>query len=309
MATILDNKTNTDADADANTNNESPTWRNYLEKYRLERNFIPDNFVNYKVSKLNDYMILHQLSGVVLSVSGGVDSAVTLGLLKRALDAKNSPIKKIWAISQPICSSAWALERAQELCAKFSVELITIDQTEIYKSLIGQIEKETDVKTNKFSGGQLKSYMRTPVNYFATQLLSQEGTPAVVIGTGNMDEDGYLAYFCKAGDGVVDIQLISDLHKNEVYLLGKHLGIPDSILSSAPSADLWDGQEDENELGFPYEFVEFFVGWYLKLSSTDRTHFVNSLTGESFNEFSIFRTKCESVHDRNKHKLVGVVNL
>lgn len=58
--------------------------------------------------------------------------------------------------------------------------------------------------------------MRTPVGFYAAQLLSQNGTPAIVVGTGNKDEDGYLFYFCKAGDGVADIQLIADLHKSEV---------------------------------------------------------------------------------------------
>ena len=59
----------------------------------------------------------------------------------------------------------------------------------------------------------------------------------MVMGTGNHDEDGYLGYFCKAGDGVVDVQLIADLHKSEVFKVGALLGVPQSILSSPPSAD------------------------------------------------------------------------
>ena len=292
-----------------NENHTKQNWREFLDKYRLERNFVPNNFVNNKVSKLNDYMNLHNLSGVVLSVSGGVDSAVTLGLLKKAMGVENSPIKKILAISQPIHSSTWALNRAQELCAKFNVKLVIIDQTELHTSLSDIIETKTNIKANKFSGGQLKSYMRTPVNYYGAQLLSQEGFPAVVIGTGNMDEDGYLAYFCKAGDGVVDIQLISDLHKSEVYSLGKFLDIPSSILDAAPSADLWDDHKDEDELEFPYEFVEFFTGWFLNQPTSIKASFMDSLETTSFDEFSIFKSKCEAVHNRNKHKLKGVVNL
>lgn len=64
-----------------------------------------------------------------------------------------------------------------------------------------------------------------------------------MLGTGNHDEDGYLGYFCKAGDGVVDVQLISDLHKSEVFKVGAELGVPESILRSPPSADLWDGSD------------------------------------------------------------------
>eukprot|EP00957_Ditylum_brightwellii_P197159 15021551-Ditylum_brightwellii.AAC.1 len=85
------------------------------------------------------------------------------------------------------------------------------------------------------------------------------------MGTGNQDEDGYLAYFCKAGDGVVDVQLISDLHKSEVYTVSKALGVPEATVVAPPSADLWDGQTDEDELGFTYDFIELFTGAYLPL--------------------------------------------
>ncbi|KAA6358954.1 MAG: NAD+ synthase (glutamine-hydrolysing), partial [Streblomastix strix] len=54
--------------------------------------------------------------------------------------------------------------------------------------------------------------------------------------------------FCKAGDGVADIQLIADLHKSEVFAVSKALNIPKSVLEAAPSADLWEGQTDEDEL-------------------------------------------------------------
>ena len=110
----------------------------------------------------------------------------------------------------------------------------------------------------KFANGQLKSYMRTPINYYTAQLLSAKGYPAIVLGTGNKDEDLYLCYFCKAGDGVVDVQLISDLHKSEVFQVGRLLGVPHHILEAPPSADLWEGQTDENELG------EFFIFLFIK---------------------------------------------
>ncbi|KNC85971.1 NAD+ synthetase [Sphaeroforma arctica JP610] len=64
----------------------------------------------------------------------------------------------------------------------------------------------------------------------------------------------------QAGDGVVDVQLISDLHKSEVFKVGHELGVPKSTLEAAPSADLWDGQEDEEELGFTYDFIELYTG-------------------------------------------------
>jgi len=285
------------------------TWSEFLRLYREKRRFSTKYFVRSKVKKLNEYLGKHKLSGAVLSVSGGVDSALTLALLKRTAELPNSNLKKIWAISQPIHSSDWALIRAKELCEKMGIELNIIDQTDLYDNITKQVTSVTDVKENKFSGGQLRSYMRTPINYYCAQLLSQKGYPAIVIGTGNMDEDGYLAYFCKAGDGVVDVQLITDLHKSEVFKCAEYLDVPDSIVKAKPSADLWDGQEDEEELGFTYDFIEFYTGMYLKMSEEGKEDFITRLSDDSYSEFMQFEERCVSIHNRNKHKTSGVINL
>ena len=130
-----------------------------------------------------------------------------------------------------------------------------------------------------------------------------------MLGTGNHDEDGYLGYFCKAGDGVVDVQLISDLHKSEVFKVGAELGVPESILRSPPSADLWDGQTDEEELGVSYDFVELYTGWYLRQSEEDQKAFVESMDEETLKEWNHYKDICETVHRRNAHKLNGPMNL
>eukprot|EP00656_Telonema_subtile_P007746 TRINITY_DN13632_c0_g1_i1.p2 TRINITY_DN13632_c0_g1~~TRINITY_DN13632_c0_g1_i1.p2 ORF type:complete len:152 (-),score=45.73 TRINITY_DN13632_c0_g1_i1:63-518(-) len=151
--------------------------------------------------------------------------------------------------------------------------------------------------------------MRTPVGYYVAQLYSQEGNPAIVMGTGNQDEDGYLAYFCKAGDGVVDVQMISDLHKNEVYVVAKHLGVPDATVVAAPSADLWDGQTDEEELGFTYDFIELFTGLYLPMDEAGQVAFVAGLGEEAKAQFEAWSVEAVKVHKRNAHKIAGVQNL
>ena len=147
------------------------------------------------------------------------------------------------------------------------------------------------------------------MGYYVSQLLSQSGTPCVVMGTGNRDEDGYLGYFCKAGDGVVDVQLIADLHKSEVFAVGKALGVPRSVLESPPSADLWEGQTDEAELGVTYDFVELFTGWFLAMGEEERKRFVEGLDEENREEWEKCRAICEGVHRRNSHKLSGPKNL
>ena len=287
----------------------SDNWQNKIKKYRENKNFNEKDWIDQKVLKFNNYLKENKLSGAVVSVSGGIDSAVTLGLLKKTKELPDSYLKEIWAINQPIHSSDWALRRSEELCKKMEIELKVIDQTQIFNNLTEIITDSTKIDSGKFSGGQLRSYMRTPINYYCAQLLTQEGTPSIVMGTGNKDEDGYLAYFCKAGDGVVDVQLISDLHKSEVYKVGIELGVPKSIINSAPSADLWDGQKDEDELGFTYDFIEFFTGYYLNLKESEKLNFINNLNKENCNEFISNLDKCESIHYRNKHKINGVVNL
>jgi NAD+ synthase (glutamine-hydrolysing) len=95
-------------------------------------------------------------------------------------------------------------------------------------------EKAVGIQGEKFARGQLRSYMRTPVAYYVAQLYSQIGLPCIVLGTGNLDEDGYLYYFCKAGDGVADVQLIADLHKSEVFQVAALLNVPKSVLEAPP---------------------------------------------------------------------------
>merc|ERR1712129_500923 len=123
-------------------------------------------------------------------------------------------------------------------------------------------------------GGQLRSYMRTPVVYYIAQLLSSSGCPAVVMGTGNKDEDGYLAYFCKAGDGVVDVQLISDLHKHEVFAVGNALSVPQSILDAMKAEQMKNG-----------------------------------LSSDALRQFEEWGSMAVKIHKRNQHKLNAPFNI
>ena len=188
-------------------------------------------------------------------------------------------------------------------------ECITVDQTALHAQLSALVEGAIKIEGQGFAKGQLRSYMRTPVGYYVAQLLSQNGTPCVVMGTGNYDEDGYLMYYCKAGDGVVDVQLIADLHKSEVYRAGQELGVPNSDWSHyPPSADLWEGQTDEEELGMSYDFVELYTE-FLGLDQTAQDQFKANLSPEALGYFQEKAGEADKVHRRNKHKANSPLNL
>jgi len=274
---------------------------------RAKRGLNVADWIDKKTDMLNDYMRKAGLKACVVSVSGGVDSAVVYGLMMAASRKKDSPIQRTLGIAQPIHSTESIWKRAY-LLKSLGGEIITIDQTAVFDLLSKTIDTAVGIEGNSFSQGQLKSYMRTPANYYVAQTFSQTGTPCIVLGTGNKDEDGYLCYFCKAGDGVVDVQLIADLHKSEVFAVGRHLGVHEDILKAPPSADLWAGQTDEDELGFSYDFVELYTE-YLELSDEDKAKFQAGLSSDSWAYFTATGEKADAINRRNRHKLHFPVNL
>ncbi|CCW70653.1 unnamed protein product [Phytomonas sp. Hart1] len=286
-----------------------PELKRALEGYRQRRHFNALEWVAGKTTALNCYMRDHGLTVCVTNVSGGVDSAVVLALCARAMGCAGSPIVKNVGVCQPNQSSDWALTRGMENIAACQATAVMVDQTHLHTALSGLVEDAVGIRAKDFASGQLRCYMRTPTIYYISQLFSQEGTPAIVMGTGNKDEDFYLGYFCKAGDGVVDLQLISDLHKSEVYLVAEALGVPESTRLAPASADLWEGHTDEDELGFPYDFVELFTGWYIEQNETTKIDFIEGLSYEARCQFKAYAKACEDVHRRNAHKLSGLVSL
>jgi NAD+ synthase (glutamine-hydrolysing) len=300
-----------------------PELQKHLQNYRTSCGFNVEEWTQNKATLLNNYMTLHKLSACVVGCSGGIDSSVTFGLCKFAQNMEGSPIKHIVPVLMPMNLHKKSYHRAIELCDLFKVtpviNPIELTATRINQDLGGNmmnwLNKEEPKEgghsnsVGEFAYGQLQSYLRTPHLYFTAQIMSERGFPAIVMGTGNKDEDGYLAYFCKAGDGVVDVQLINDLHKSQVYQVGQYLKLPASILEAKPTADLWDGQTDEDEMGVSYDFVELFTGYFLNLDESQVVSFRESLSSEALLEFTSNGKLCSDIHNRNKHKLNGIVNL
>lgn len=297
---------------------------NLLIQYRKQLNFNPKEWIEIKIQRLNEYMEINNLNGIVIGLSGGVDSAVSFMIANLAKQQKNSPIKIVLPVLMPYhpFKGKETTSRALKQCEYANVNpffcpiggITNTMSINMGKSMSDWLSRQHNINgvkslPSRFAKGQLQSYIRTPHLYFATQLLSDNGFRSIVLGTGNADEDGYLAYYCKAGDGVVDIQLINDLHKSQVFEVAKECNVIDDIINAKPSADLWEDQSDEDELGFSYDFVELYTGYYLKLTDNEKKNMLVNLTENSRKEFKLMESKCVAVHFRNKHKLNGIINL
>ena len=245
-----------------------PALKRALEIVREARNFVVEDYIERKTILLNDYYRQAGLKSAVVAVSGGIDSAVVLGLVEMAARADDSPIERIVAITMPdnvnpgVTGQKQATRLAQEVCEAFGVKAAVINMSRITGPLITEVESAVGYPSDEkelWCAGQATSYARTPAYYYVTSILAAQGQPGLMIGTTNLSEGGYLGYFGKASDGMVDVQLISDAYKSEIYDLGRFLGVPEEVLSRAPTGDMYDATTDEVVFGAPYDFVELYM--------------------------------------------------
>ncbi|MCQ1536212.1 NAD+ synthase [Methanosarcina sp. KYL-1] len=185
------------------------------------------------------------LSGAVVGISGGIDSALTATLAAKALGAD-----KVLGIHMPESglTPAADIEDAKTLADWLGIEFRTIDISGIIRAFMDAVPESES--SDRLSRGNLKARIRMSLLYFHANQLDR-----MVMGTGNKTEI-LLGYYTKYGDGGVDTEPIGGLYKTEVWELSRSLGIPESIINKKPTAGLWAGQTDEAELGMPYVTVD-----------------------------------------------------
>lgn len=281
-----------------------------VDKIRLEKNFNAKDYVEKKAKVINEYMSKFNLKACVVAISGGIDSAVVLGIINYAFKQKNSPIKKVIPLLLPITKSTGvtnqedATIRGKELCDKLGLKSYVVDLSRINTTIREDLEPVLGIKGEDWAIGQLGPYSRTPILYYTTSLLSQEGMNAIICGTTNKDEGTYLGYIGKASDGMVDVQIISDIHKSEVYKVGEYLDIPKSIMEVTPSGDMYDNRSDETVFGAPYDFVELYLN-YLNYDENKKRELLNFLDKDSKEQFNFYAKNLENLHKYNLHKYMG----
>lgn len=126
----------------------------------------------------------------------------------------------------------------------------------------------------------------------------------MLCGTTNRDEGSYIGFFGKASDGMVDLQLISDLHKSEVYQLARLLEISEIVINAVPTGDTYNGMLDEEMIGTSYDFLELYE-WWLCEDESVKDQWLQALNDAARREFNQSGAKLETLHLKNKHKYIG----
>ncbi len=184
--------------------------------------------------------------GVVLGLSGGIDSSTLAVLCRKAFP------ESTLALIMPCHSSEEDEMYARMVAEKFSINIRKIALTSVFDTLLRELSV-TNPESNNLAIANLKPRLRmTTLYYFANEL------KYLVAGTGDRSEIT-VGYFTKYGDGGADIIPLGHLLKSEVRELGRHLGIPQPIIDKPPSPGLWPGQTGEGELGVSYESIDRYI--------------------------------------------------
>ena len=177
--------------------------------------------------------------GIVMGLSGGVDSAVVAALSKIAMG------DNVLALLLPCKSNSEDSECGLDVAKKFDIRTKKIALDKIYEDF-----EKICPEANHLAKANLKPRLRMTTLYYFANTLNY-----LVAGTGNKSE-ATVGYFTKYGDGGIDILPIGDLLKTEVRKLAEELEIPRKIIDRHPSAGLWEGQTDESEMGITYDELD-----------------------------------------------------
>jgi NAD+ synthase len=188
--------------------------------------------------------------GVVVGVSGGVDSSVSLFLAVEALGPE-----KVLGIRMPYAtSSPESLEHAAMALETSGAQQTTIDITPAVDAYI----RDVDPEISDLRRGNLAARVRGVTLFDQSAKLGR-----LPLGTGNKSER-LLGYFTWHADDSPPINPLGDLFKTQVWALARHLGVPEVIVDKPASADLVRGIHDEDELGFSYQIADPILYWFLK---------------------------------------------
>jgi NAD+ synthase len=229
---------------------------------------------------------------LILALSGGLDSALVAYLAVEAIGADN-----LLVVMLPYrTSSPESRADAEQVVSRLGIASKVIDISPIVDGYIDRSLGGEDI--SKLRRGNLAARARMTVIY--DQSVPWNG---LVIGTGNKTE-ALLGYSTHFGDNAFAFDPIGDLYKSQVRQLSEEMGVPEQILFKAPSADLWPGQTDEQEMGLPYEELDRLLYWMV-----DRRHTDEQLTRMGFDAQAIKRVQTMIAKSEFKRQVPPVAKL
>ena len=194
--------------------------------------FVRDTFTNSRAK------------GIVVGLSGGIDSAVTASVCVKALGPES--VIGLLLFEKKTMDGADSKD-AKELARILKIETLEFPIDEVFNSFLANFPVKTK---DKVTAGNLKARIRMASLYFIANTKN-----LLVAGTGDRSED-LIGYFTKYGDGGVDFLPIAHLYKTQVKSLGWYLGLPSQILSKPSSPNLWEGHKATDEIPLDYELLD-----------------------------------------------------
>ncbi len=247
----------------------------------------PEKVSRHIVNWINTYLENSKMDGLVVGVSGGVDSALTSTLC--AETGKN-----LICIEMPIKQGNDQITRSKKhiewLKSKYpNVNSILINLDNTYNMFVDSVPKNGSDK-NDLSLANTRSRLRMVTLYYFSALNNY-----IVAGTGNKVEDFGVGFYTKYGDGGVDISPIADLLKSEVYSLAKYHNIIDEIITARPTDGLWnDNRSDEEQIGATYDELE--------KAMLDESKSESNLSKREKEVMNIYK----SFNSSNRHKMLPI---
>ncbi|NVM18379.1 MAG: NAD+ synthase [Candidatus Lokiarchaeota archaeon] len=193
---------------------------------------------------IKNYVKSANATYIVVGLSGGIDSAVTITLCTKAIGKEN-----IIGMGLPCESISQDLEDAKLIAKHLGINFDILDLTPVYDKFL-DITSSIPRK-DKLASANLKPRLRMMALYF----IGQSKGKCLIAGTSNRAEL-VIGYFTKYGDSAADFEPIASLYKQEVRKVAEFLNIPERIITKAPSAGLWAGQTDEEEIGLSYDVID-----------------------------------------------------